>query len=60
MIFFRLFFLGWLALFGLVSWSWLRTQRNRWVRRRLGYFGWIAAGLVMIFLLALLKAVVPK
>jgi hypothetical protein len=59
MVIVRLLLLGMLALSGLVGWSWLRAQRNAWVRKRRGAFGWIVAALVIVFLVSVLKALLP-
>jgi hypothetical protein len=56
---FRLAFFGGLLLLASVGWSWLKAQRSRWIVKRRGTVGWLLAAGIAVFLVAILKALLP-
>ena len=59
-MFIRLAVFGLLLLIGMVIWSWLRSLNTSFARRNRGVVGWVISAFVMIFIFAVLKALLPK
>ena len=55
----KVILLGGGLLIALMGWSWLRAQRNPWIRRRRGVVGWTLAIALMVLLAFALKALLP-
>ena len=48
------------VLAALIAWSWLRAQKSTWIVRRRGVVGWSVAALILVFIGAVMKALLPR